>query len=101
MTIAKSIRQAREAIVGALNSSGLPIDVMDMLLSLVQQAVHEQAEKEYREEELKEREEAANVETQESPGDGESPDIPGDGDGITETDFREVDGSIPVPGAAG
>ena len=46
MQLGRSIRNTREAIIGILNSSGLPIDVMELILGDVKATVHEQAERE-------------------------------------------------------
>lgn len=40
-------RDTRDAIVDTLNNSGLPLDVLDMLLVQIQSVVHAQAEQEY------------------------------------------------------
>lgn len=42
-----ALRETRDKIVEILNSSGLPIDALDMLLIQIQTAVHTQAEQEY------------------------------------------------------
>ena len=42
-----ALRETREKIITVLNGSGLPIDVMDMLLGDIKMSVHAQAESEY------------------------------------------------------
>lgn len=41
------LRETRDSILQTLNNSGLPIDVMDMLLGEIRTVVHAQAEQEY------------------------------------------------------
>ena len=41
------LRETKDKLIKVLNESGLPIDVMDMLLSELKQVVHQQAEVEY------------------------------------------------------
>lgn len=41
------LRETKEKLVEVLNQSGLPIDVMDMLLSELKAVVHNQAQAEY------------------------------------------------------
>lgn len=43
------LRETRNKLVKDLNESGLPIDVMDMLVGELKMIIHEQAEKEYQE----------------------------------------------------
>lgn len=45
--ISVAIRETRDGIVEILNRSGLPIDIMDMMLMQIQSSVHMQAEQEY------------------------------------------------------
>lgn len=42
-----ALRETRDKIVETLNNSGLPIDVLDMILMQIQSVVHNQAEQEY------------------------------------------------------
>lgn len=42
-----SFRETKEKIVDVLNGSGLPIDVLDMVLGEIKMVVHAQAEQEY------------------------------------------------------
>ena len=41
------VRETRGNIIKVLNESGLPLDVMDMLLGEIKSVVHAQAEAEY------------------------------------------------------
>lgn len=43
------LRETRNKLVMDLNESGLPIDVMDMLVGELKVIIHEQAEREYQE----------------------------------------------------
>lgn len=42
-----SFRETKDKIVDVLNGSGLPIDVLDMVLGEIKMVVHAQAEQEY------------------------------------------------------
>ena len=42
-----SFRETKDKIVDVLNGSGLPIDVLDMILGEIKMVVHTQAEQEY------------------------------------------------------
>lgn len=42
-----SVRETKEKIVAVLNASGLPIDVLDMVIGEIKLVVHTQAEQEY------------------------------------------------------
>ena len=57
VSISIAIRQTKKNIVEILNKSGLPIDVIDMLLGELKEIVHTQAESEYQNELLKQQEE--------------------------------------------
>ena len=45
--ISIAIRETRDSIIDKLNGSGLPIDVLDMVLGEIKMVVHAQAEQEY------------------------------------------------------
>ena len=45
--ISIAIRETRDIIIDKLNGSGLPIDVLDMILGEIKMAAHTQAEQEY------------------------------------------------------
>ena len=55
------LRETRDKLVKVLNESGLPIDVMDMMLGELKNTVHAQAEAEYQME-LAKAEQAAKAE---------------------------------------
>lgn len=42
-----SFRETKDKLVDVLNGSGLPIDVLDMVLGEIKMVVHAQAEQEY------------------------------------------------------
>ena len=44
------VRETKQQIIDAMNASGLPIDVMDMMLGELHNVVHAQAEAEYQQE---------------------------------------------------
>lgn len=46
-TFSIALRETRDRIVETLNSSGLPIDALDMVLGEIKMIVHAQAEQEY------------------------------------------------------
>ena len=45
--ISVAIRYTRDKLLDVLNSSGIPIDILDMMLMQIQTAVHAQAEQAY------------------------------------------------------
>lgn len=45
--ISKAIRDTRDKIAEVLNNSGLPIDVMDLLMGEIKLSIHQQAEQMY------------------------------------------------------
>ena len=47
MEFAEAVRNTREQIVRILNTSGLPIDAMDLLIGEIKTIVHAQAENDY------------------------------------------------------
>lgn len=57
-----ALRETREKIIETLNTSGLPIDAMDMLLGEIRAVVHGQAEQEYMIEMQKQKEETSEEE---------------------------------------
>lgn len=56
MTISKSIRDTRDKIVQDLNDSGLPIDVMVLIIGEIARAITVQADQAYADELRKEKE---------------------------------------------